>query len=80
MTMTSNSNSPVEMLARAQEYQQCVLEYERLDQEIDALLSAHGGASRNLSSQEFAQYRQLVTQRDLAYNTMKTLEQTLLDE
>jgi hypothetical protein len=66
--------------ARAQEYRESVISYEKLDAEIDALLSSHAGASRNLSDVEYVRYRELVDLRDLAYNRMKTLELSLLDE
>lgn len=65
---------------QAHAYNESVLDYERLDREIDQLLAAHGGASRNLSDTDFAHYRELVELRDLAYNKMKTLERGLLDD
>jgi hypothetical protein len=66
--------------ARAKEYRESVLAYEALDEEIDELIHARGGASENLSDEEFAHYRELADLRDLAYNRMKTLERALLDE
>jgi hypothetical protein len=66
--------------AQAQAYNASVIAYESLDREIDQLLAAHGGASKNLSDTEFAHYRELVELRDLAYNKMKTLAQGLLDD
>jgi hypothetical protein len=66
--------------SQAHEYNRLVIEYERLDKTIDDLLGSHGGASKNLSDEEFVHYRELVDLRDLAYNRMKTLERTLLDE
>jgi hypothetical protein len=69
-----------ETLARIREYQQAVLEYERFDEEVDALLSASGGRSEDLSDEDFVRYRELQDLRDLAYNQMKALERSLLDE
>lgn len=65
---------------KAHEYEQAVLAYEKLDREVDELLSSRGGQSENLSDEEFAHYRELAALRDLAYNKVKTLEQELLDE
>ncbi len=69
-----------DMSSQTHEYNQTVIEYEQLDQQIDQLLASHGGASKNLSDAEFAHYRELVELRDLAYNKMKTLERALLDD
>ena len=65
---------------KAHEYERSVLAYEKLDAEIDQLLSSRGGQSENLTDEEFAHYRELADLRDLAYNKMKVLEQELLDE
>jgi hypothetical protein len=65
---------------KAHEYEQAVLAYEKLDREVDDLLSSRGGQSENLSDEEFAHYRELAELRDLAYNKVKTLEQELLDD
>ena len=75
--MTHDVHDPA---AKAKEYQQSVLAYEALDAEIDTLLQSRGGASENLTDEEFAHYRELADLRDLAYNRMKTLERSLLDE
>jgi hypothetical protein len=69
-----------DLAAMAREYQQSVLEYESLAHQIAKLLSAHGGVTRNLSDEDYAAYRELAERRDLAYNRMRTLERTLLDE
>ncbi len=73
-------NDAPDPAAKAQEYQKSVLEYEALDRQIDELLSARGGVSENLSDEDYAHYRELADLRDLAYNRMKTLERSLLDE
>ena len=74
--MFDNIQNPA---ARAQEYQEAVLAFESLDEQVDRLLSAHGGHSKDLSDEDFAHYRELADLRDLAYNRMKTLERALLD-
>ena len=66
--------------AKAREYEQSVLAYEQLDQQVDELLSSRGGHSDDLSDEDYIRYRELAELRDLAYNRMKTLERTLLDE
>ncbi|HML21197.1 MAG TPA: hypothetical protein PKD09_06095 [Aggregatilinea sp.] len=68
-------------LNRIQTYQQMVLKYEALDEEIDALLTRFNGATENMPDQEFAHYRRLAYERDETYNQMKELErQILLDD
>ena len=76
--MTDNMQQ--DAAAKAHAYEQSVIAYEKLDEQIDALLASRGGQSENLSDEEFAHYRELADLRDLAYNKMKTLEQELLDE
>jgi hypothetical protein len=73
-------DSEQDAAAKAHEYQKSVLAYEALDEQIDSLLQARGGASENLSDEDYAHYRELADLRDLAYNRMKTLERGLLDE
>jgi len=65
---------------KAHQYDQSVLAYQKVDAEIDRLLTSRGGRPENLSDEEFAHYRELADLRDLAYNKMKMLEQDLLDE
>ena len=65
-------------LDRVQAYQKLVLEYESLDEEIDSLLSQHGGATEKLSDEEFEHYRGLAHRRDYVYNKMKAIEQQIL--
>jgi len=71
---------PSEPAARAAEYNKASLEFEALDQQIDALLQLHGGHSEDLSDEEFVRYRELADLRDLIYNRMKALERSLFDE
>ncbi len=73
-------NNSQDAAAKAHEYEQSVIAYEKLDQQIDSLLSSRGGVSQNLTDEDYAHYRELADLRDLAYNRMKTLERALLDE
>ena len=66
-------------LNQVQAYQKIVLEYEALDEEIDALLAEQGGGTENMSPKTLVQYRDLARRRDVIYNEMKALEQQLLD-
>lgn len=61
-------------------YQQIVLRYEELDEQIDALLMAHDGRSDRMSPEDHARYRDLAQQRDELYNEMRALEQRLLSD
>lgn len=64
-----------------QKYQETVLLYEGLDQEIDDLIMAHGGSSENMSPEELSKYRHLARLRDDVQNDMRALEHELrLDE
>ncbi len=75
--MTDNTQNLAE---KAQQYRQSVLDYEALDEQIDQLLQSRGGHSDQLTDEEYTHYRELADLRDLAYNRMKTLERSLLDE
>lgn len=57
-----------------QEYRRLVLEYEALDEQIDALLEANGGHSENMSDAERQQYHALAEQRNALYNQIKMIE------
>ncbi len=74
------TNGTQDSAAKAREYEQSVLAYEKLDKQVDELLSSRGGHSDDLSDEDYVRYRELAELRDLAYNRMKTLERTLLDE
>jgi hypothetical protein len=73
-------NMQQDAAARVHEYEQSVLEYEALGEQIATLLTSRGGQTENLSDEDYAHYRELADLRDLAYNRMKTLERALLDE
>lgn len=65
---------------QVQLYRQLVLEYEALDEQVDALLARHQGSTEKMSDDDFDSYRQLAHQRDYVYNQMKALEQILLGD
>ena len=44
---------------RVQEYQRLVLEYEALDEEIDALIAQHHGATEHMPDEAYQRYREL---------------------
>ncbi|KXK24158.1 MAG: hypothetical protein UZ15_CFX003000382 [Chloroflexi bacterium OLB15] len=71
------SDPESDLQAIVQRYQQVVLEYEELDQQIDRLLMEYGGASENMPQWELARYRKLARQRDDLQNEMRDLEAQL---
>jgi hypothetical protein len=65
---------------KVQRYREIVLQYEALDEAIDALIMAAEGKPENLSPDGFQRYRDLAHQRDELQNEMRWLEQQLLDD
>ncbi|NDJ75705.1 MAG: hypothetical protein GYB65_05560 [Chloroflexi bacterium] len=63
-----------------QQYRKLVLTYEALDEEIDALLARHDGATENMSDEDYDHYRALAYRRDDIYNQMKAIERQILDD
>jgi len=57
-----------------------VLEYEALDEEIDALLEHHQGATEKMSPDDLERYRDMARRRDDVYNQMKALEQQIFQD
>jgi hypothetical protein len=77
---TGGANVPGD-LDRVQRYQRLVLEYEALDEEIDALLARNRGVTEQMSDEDYERYRELAHHRDYVYNQVKELEsQILLDD
>ena len=72
--MNDQSKDQLELV---QEYRKQVLIYEELDEKIDNLIMANGGAMENMSDADFKQYRNWADQRTEAQNTMRILEQQL---
>ncbi len=69
-----------DLLQQVQYYRKVVLMYEALDEEIDALIMAHGGTSDKMPWEDLRRYRDLARQRDELLNEMRTLEQQLLTD
>ncbi len=67
-------------LDQVQTYRRLVLEYEALDEQVDALLAAHHGATENMSPNDYERYRELARQRDSVYHQMLALEQQLFPD
>ena len=65
---------------QVEDYRRIVLEYEALDEEIDALLASHGGDAEAMSMEELDRYRELARRRDDLFNEIRMLEQTLLHD
>lgn len=65
---------------QVEDYRRIVLQYEALDEEIDALLASHGGDAEAMSMEELERYRALARQRDDLFNDIRMLEQTLLHD
>lgn len=65
---------------KVEQYRQLVLEYEKLDEEIDALLTRNKGGTEDMSKDDYQQYKELATRRDEVYNEVKALESTLLND
>lgn len=58
-------------------YQKLVLRYEALDEEIDALIMAHGGTSDKMPADDLTRYRALARERDEVQNELRMLEHQL---
>jgi hypothetical protein len=67
-------------LHQVQNYRKLVLLYEAVQQEINALIHAAGGATEKMSAADRARYRELARRRDELQNDMRYLEQQLLDD
>lgn len=65
---------------QVEDYRKAVLQYEALDEQIDALLASHGGDAEAMSMDELKQYRGLARLRDDLFNEIRMLEQTLLHD
>lgn len=65
---------------QVQAYQRLLDEYNQLDEQIDEMLAAHGGATEKLPAADLERYRQLARQRDDLHNRLRTLERQLLSD
>jgi hypothetical protein len=58
-------------------YQVYVMQYEKLDEEIDQLIMDNGGTSDKMPPEALVRYRQLARKRDEVLNEMRRLEKRL---
>jgi hypothetical protein len=65
---------------KIQRYREIVLQYEKIDEEIDALIMASDGMPDKMPPEAKERYRQLAANRDELQNEMRWLERQLLDE
>lgn len=70
-------SEPTEKVER---YRRLVLEYEQLDEQIDALLTANDGGTEAMSDEDYRHYRELRDHRDEIHSQIKQLESELFDE
>lgn len=63
---------------QVEDYRRIVLQYEAIDEAIDALLAPHGGDAEAMSMDELERYRSLARERDDLFNEIRMLEETLL--
>lgn len=68
---------PNEDREKVEAYRRVVLQYEELDQTIDALLMENNGGTEDMSEADLQRYRELAHQRDELYNQLKFLESQL---
>lgn len=66
-----------DMQALVARYKQLVLQYEGLDETIDALLMRFDGGTEKMPPEEYQHYRTLARQRDEVFSEMSNLEQIL---
>ena len=69
-----------EEVERVQVYQRLVLEYEALDEQIDALIAQHHGSTESMPDEAYQRYRELANHRDYVYNQMKRLEREIFPD
>jgi hypothetical protein len=75
--MLDNSS---DTFGKVHRYRELVLQYEEIDEEIDALIMAVGGVPDKFSPQDRDRYRALANRRDELQNEMRLLEQQLMAE
>ena len=71
------SDDDKRQLALVQKYRTLVYIYEALDEKIDELIMANGGATENMSEDDRKQYRKWADERSEVLNEMRILEQQL---
>jgi hypothetical protein len=74
------SDQPNDSFDKVRQYRELVLQYEKIDEEIDALIMAVDGMAEKLSAADRDRYRELANRRDELQNEMRWLEQQLMAE
>ena len=69
-----------DMQEQVVQYNQLVESYQLLDKQIDALLTKYEGHTENMPDTAMQHYRKLASERDDAFNAMRTLEQQLFSD
>jgi chromosome segregation ATPase len=74
------SDQPDDSFDKVRQYRELVLQYEKIDEEIDALIMAVDGVPDKLSPADRDRYREMANRRDELQNEMRWLEQQLMAE
>ncbi len=78
--MPSSDPTPTDDKTRIELYQHLVIEYEKLDEQIDALLMRNNGHTEGMPDADYRAYRELAERRDEVHNQIQALENKLLDD
>ncbi|MCQ3928889.1 MAG: hypothetical protein DPW16_00390 [Chloroflexi bacterium] len=78
--MPSYDPTPTDDKTRIELYQHLVIEYEKLDEQIDALLMRNNGHTEGMPDADYRTYRELAERRDEVHNQILVLEKKLLDD
>ena len=74
------ANEHDDLLDQVKIYQRKVLEYEAINDDINALIMANSGRSEDMSDDDLKRYRELAHQRDEMLHDIRWLEQQLLND
>jgi hypothetical protein len=75
--MTDNPNDTFD---KVRLYRELVLQYEQIDEAIDALIMAANGVPDKMSLEDRTRYHELARRRDELQNEMRWLEQQLMGD
>lgn len=78
--MPPSDHTPSDDKTRVELYQHLVIEYEKLDEQIDALLMRNNGHTESMPDADYRTYRELAERRDEVHNQIQALETKLLDD
>jgi len=74
------ANEHDDLLDQVKIYQRKVLEYEAINDDINALIMANSGRSEDMSDDDLKRYRELAHKRDEMLHEIRWLEQQLLND